>query len=244
MRKFFVLLATLLVFAPLARPVSGQERNWRVSLVLEGGGYFPTRTMGNNAGELQQRPDEQVVAEVDDATTIGGGVEVELVRQRIRVRGVFHTTNGGGVTGRLAFCGDPDSPLVTGGVCTSVTAPSTVRSFATEVAFLRGSPTARIRPAILLGLGLREYSIGTLECPFSANAEYATCPLLEELWAEAGGLTSVLRFGVGLDARLGPAEFRGALTNDFSRYPGGLGEATGNNQIDLALTAGVAVRVF
>ena len=244
MRKFFVLLTALTALAPLAQPASSQQRNWSVSLVFDGGALFPTRTMGNNAGELQQRPDEQVVAEVDDATTLGGSVEVTLARQQIRIRGLFHTTTGGGVTGRLAFCGDPDSPLVTGGVCTGVQAPATVRSFMSEVAFLRGSPNSRIRPNIMLGLGLRQYDIGALDCPFGANAQYATCALLDQLWDGSDGLTPVLRFGVGLDARLGPVELRTGLQNDFNRYPGGVGDATGSNQIDLSFSAGLAVLVF
>lgn len=245
MRTVFAVLIALLALAPVAHPVAGQEeRSWTVSVFMDAGAILPVRTLAKNAGALQERPDEQVVAEFEDAFTIGGGVEVEFPASRIRVRGIYQTTFSGQVIGRLAFCGDPDNPLVVGGVCQAVNADARLHTAAVDVAFVRASQDAWLRPVIFLGFGLRKYEIGVAPCPFSEDAEYNTCELLDQIWSDEGGLAPTLRFGLGFDLRAGPLEFRTSFMDNVGRYPGGVASADGHSQNDVTLSAGLSVKVY
>lgn len=236
------LLGLLLVAA--ARPATAQDRTWTVSLVADAGAILPIRTLGKNAGVLQERPDEQVISKMEEAMTFGGGVEVDLPARNLRFRAMYHTTRGGEVVGRLAFCGDPGSPLVTGGVCQDVRADATMHSLSLDMAFMRSGAGSLIRPVVFIGGGLRKYDFGNLQCPFPADWVYATCPLLYDLWVEEGGFTPVLRFGLGFDVNAGPLQFRTSFQDNVSRYPGGVGDADGHTQNDVTLTAGLSVKVF
>jgi hypothetical protein len=243
-RTIVFTLAALALATSLALPVHGQERSWTVSVFADAGGIIPIRTLGKNAGALQERPEEQVISEFENAMTVGGGVEVGFPASQIRIRASYHTTPSGSVIGRLAFCGDPDTPLVTGGVCQQVNADARLHTLGADLSFVRGSPDSWLRPVIFLGLALRKYEIGGFECPFSEDAEYNTCGLLDELWSEEGGFAPTLRFGVGFDADLGPLQLRTSVLDNVGRYPGGAGSADGHAQNDITISAGLAVRVF
>ena len=241
----FLSALALLVLAPLG--VSAQERTWSVSLVAEGGGLFPVRTLGKNSGLLPQLDDQQIIAEIDESAMWGAGVEVFFPGPMLRVRGMYHTTVNGASRGRIGVCGDPNDPLITGPVCEDWVTPATVESFSVDLSFVRASMERRFRPTIYLGGGVRQYTLSTVECPppTALDIRAAACPLLNELWVEDGGLAPFVRFGAGMDVAIaGPVELRTSGIATSGRYPGGAGSADGHLQIDLMFNAGLAVKVF
>ena len=244
MRLLPLTLVAALLAATLGTtaPASAQERSWSVSLLAETGVVIPIRTMGKNAGDLQQQSDEQVVGELEDAVTVGGGIEVEMPDRQLRFRALYNQTVGGSVLGRLGFCGDPDNPLITGQACEAVRADATLRSFTLDVGFVRRPPEARFRPVIYIGLGLRQYDIGELTCPFPPDYQYSTCDLLGELWAEPRAAPP--GDPDGIDVNAGPVEFRTTFLDNVGSYRGGNGTSDGNNQNDVTLQAGLAIKVF
>ena len=194
-------LAGTLLLGALALPASGQERSWTASVFVEGGGVLPIRTLGRNVGIFPGLDEQQVVSDLENFGSFGGGVEIDLPATNLRFRAVYNTTTGGAVTGRIGFCGDPDNPLVTGDICEPAETDATIQSFAVDVGFVRGRPGAIFRPVILLGVGLRKYEFGDPDCPPLDPVETAgrTCLLMEDLWLEEGGLTPILRFGLGIE---------------------------------------------
>lgn len=249
---YSVLVAALIAApaAPVTAQDTPQERSWTLSVFAEGGGLLPIRSLGRNVGIFPQLDQQQVVSDLENSAVLGGGVEILFREKGLRVRAVYNTTTGGSVVGRLGFCGDPGSPLVTGDICEPVQADAQVHSFAADVGFMRGREGAIIRPVIYLGAGVRKYSIGALDCPPIAGTDVIqeiqarTCGLVQDIWGDTGGLTPTLRFGLGFDVNLGPVALRTTALDIVGRYPGGSDQADGHGQNDVILTAGLAVKVF
>lgn len=246
MRRYLALALPVALLVAFSSPSSAQERSWSISVFTDAGGLIPIRSLGKNSGNLQELEDQQVLADMDNAVSWGAGVELLIPASSLRLQAKYNATQGGGVSGRIAFCGDPGNPLLTGELCEPITADATLHSFSVDVAFLRAALDRRFRPVVFLGLGLRKYEVGLPTCPPLEPLTYRgqACILLTDLWIDDGGITPTLRFGLGFDFDLGPVEFRASAVDVIGRYPGGTGTSDGHGQNDISLSAGIAVKVF
>lgn len=241
-RRWPILAAAALVLIP-PPAIEAQERSWRLNVVGNLGYMKPIRSLGNNATRVPDLPILQVITDFDPSPTVGGGLELDLLEHGITVRGIYDRTLSGASDSRLAFCGDPDDPFATGALCVPVETTGIVQSLAVDVYFSRGSPTARIKPILSIGGGLRHYQFEGITCNDPSDWQYI-CELAADVWADGGGITPFLIFGGGLRSQLGPvrALMEGQVRS--GRYDGGINSATGNIQIDLALGLRLSVNVY
>jgi hypothetical protein len=236
-------LPALLGLLLTSTPGHAQFAGWSVSATADVGGFFPLRQLGKNAGTIPQVPVLQVVAERKASTTFGGGVTLISPTGNTLVRARYSQTLDGIVSGRLGVCGDPDEPFFQGPLCAPVETDSNVRSFQVDMGFMQGSPTARIRPSLHIGAGIRSYSFTQNECNDPTEWE-VICEFTSEIWQDDGGLTPFLMGGLRLSADLGPANIFVEAMDQVGRYNGGSDRADGNIQNDISVTGGFMIRVF
>lgn len=236
-------LPALLCLLWSADPGHAQSSGWTVAATADVGGYFPLRQLGKNAGTIPQIPVLQVVAERESSATFGGGVTLTSPSGETLVRARYSQTIGGIVSGRLGVCGDPDEPFFGGPLCAPVEADSDIKSFQVDVGFMQGSPTARIRPSLHFGGGIRSFSFSQNDCTDPTEWE-TICGFTSEIWQDDGGLTPFLMAGLRLGGDLGPATLFIEAMDQVGRYKGGSDRADGNIQNDLSVSGGFTIRVF
>lgn len=239
-----ILLAALVGCAFVPAPTRAQlPDGWTFSLEAHGGGLIPLRQLGKNAGTIPQVPVLQVVADRQNSGVVGGGIALTSASGETTIRARFTTTLDGVVSGRLGVCGDPDNPLFEGALCQPVETASDVRSFAVDMGFLQGSAGDRIRASLHIGAGLRKYSFGTIDCNDPTDWQ-VICEFTSEIWQDQGGISPFLMGGIRLNGNLGPAVLWVEGMDYVGRYTGGSDRADGNVQNDIAVIAGLSVRVF
>lgn len=240
--RFLLAAAVGCVLAPA--PARAQlPDGWTVSIEGQVGGLIPLRQLGKNSGTIPQVPVLQVVADRESAALVGGGLVFTSPSGETTVRARFTTTLDGVVSGRLGVCGDPDDPLFRGALCEPVETASDIRSFSVDMGFLQGSPGDRIRPSFHVGIGLRKYSFGSITCNDPTDWQ-VVCEFTSEIWQDDGGISPFLMGGLRLNGNVGPAVLWLEGMDQVGRYNGGSDRADGNIQNDLAVTAGVTLRVF
>ena len=239
-------LAVIAVLSVSSTPVEAQN-DMTVSLIGEVGYLFSVRSIGKNSGELQELDFLQVISDFNDVATASAGVGIGFPAKDLTVRAIFETTLGGSAVGRVAFCGDPDNPLVVGLLCRPTTVDMDISSFIVDLQFLRGRPGAAIRPFLEAGGGIRMFSIGEHPtCPDNTEDPSGwgqVCVMANELWTDAGP-SAVLTFGFGVQATLGPLFTSAEFQNQFSRFTGGTGNAGGNSMNDINLSLSARLNIF
>jgi hypothetical protein len=208
------------------------------------GAFVPLRQLGKNSSTILETSVLQVVADRDNSALIGGGVTFTSPTGNTLVRARYAQTLSGVVAGRLGVCGDPDQPLFQGDLCAPVETQSDIRSFQVDMGFMQGSPTARIRPSLHFGAGIRAYSFTQNECSDPNAQRQTVCEFSRDIWAEDGGLTPFLMAGLRLSGDVGPANLFVESMVQVGPYKGGANGADGNVQNDMSITGGFMIRVF
>ncbi len=226
----------------MGTPGHAQLSGWSVSATAGFGGWVPLRQLGKNSGTIPQVPVLQVVAERKNSATFGGGVTLVSPTGNTLLRARYSQTLSGIVSGRLGVCGDPDEPFFQGPLCAPVETDSNIRSFQVDMGFMQGSATARIRPSLHFGVGLRSYSFTQNECVDPTEWE-VICEFTSEIWQDDGGLTPFLMAGLRLSGDIGPAKIFLEAMDHVGRYKGGSDRADGNIQNDLSISGGFMIRV-
>jgi len=231
-----------------AAPLHAQDSSWGINVFALGGGNFPLGNLGKNAVEIQQESALQVVAQVDNSPSLGGGLEFLLLGHGLRIRGQFQTTVGATARGVLGVCESGDVALPGVGLCAlQIEADARVLDGSAELVFLAGNPNRQVRPTLSLGVGVRSFQFGTdaLDCAdFGPEMEpaYLICQSSEEI-LEDPSVNPTLTFGVGVEALRGPVSAFLRTYAVTGSYSGGTGRANGGRQIDLAVTGGLAFRI-
>ncbi len=238
-----------LVFALLAAaPLQAQESPWGINVFAFGGENVPLRNLGKNAVEVQQLSAIQVVAQLENSASLGGGLEFLFLNHDLKIRGQFSTTVGAAAKGVLGLCesGELAAPGV--GLCAvKIETDARIIDGSAELVLFAGERNRRVRPTISLGLGVRSFGFGSddLDCGEFGNElddAFQVCRKSKEI-LENPSVNPTLTFGVGLEALRGPvAVFLRAYTVTGS-YSGGSGLADGGRQMDLVLTGGLAFRI-
>lgn len=239
-------LAVLAVLSLSVAPISAQN-DMTVSVIGEFGYLISVRSIGKNTGELQEQDFLQVISDFNDSPTASVGLGFTFPAKDLTVRAIYETTIGGTATGRVAFCGDPDNPLVIGLLCRPTEIDMDMSSFIVDLQFLRGQPGARFRPFLQAGAGIRMFSLGNQpSCPNIVQDPSGwgqVCEMANELWTDAGA-AALFAFGFGLQAKLGPLATSAEFQNQWSRYTGGVRNAGGNSMNDLNLSFSARLNVF
>jgi len=239
---FFVLMLLA------ATPVHAQESTWGLRVFPYAGLNLPQRNLGKNAVEIQQQSALQVVAQLENSPSIGGGLEFLFGDHDVRIRGQFATTVGATARGVLGLCESGRLGFSAEGLCEVDTeTDAQVMDGTAELVFVTGNPDQWIRPTVSFGFGIRRFDFESeaLDCGLYGSElsdEYKVCDQAKEI-LEDPSVNPSLTFGVGLEAdrdRLAAFIRLSALS---ASYTGGSGLADGGRQVDVGLTGGIAVRV-
>jgi hypothetical protein len=231
-----------------AAPVHGQEASWGLRAFTLGGATLPLRNLGSNAVDLESETGLQVLAEIENSPSFGGGLEFLFPNGDVRIRGQVTTTLGATAKGFLGLCesgrlADPNE-----GFCAlDIGTDARVIDGTAELVFLSGSPDRLIRPTISFGLGIRSFDFESesLDCnPFGGQetGEYKICSASQQILEEPS-VNPSLTFGLGLEADRDAIAAFVRLNAVTASYSGGVGSSDGGRQVDLALAAGLAVKV-
>lgn len=231
-----------------AAPLHAQDPSWGINVFALGGGNFPLRNLGKNTVDIQQHPFLQVVAQVENSPSLGGGLEFLLLEHDLKIRGEFRTTVGATARGLLGVCESGDVAQIGVGLCAlQIGTDARVMDGSAELVLLAGDPNRRVRPSFSIGLGVRSFQFETdaLDCAdFGTELDdaYQVCRRSEEI-LEDPGANLALTFGLGLEALRGPVAAFLRVHAVTGSYNGGTGRADGERQMDLAVTGGLAFRV-
>ena len=237
-------LPALLGLLVTGTPGHAQLSGWSVSATADFGAFVPLRQLGKNSSTILELSVLQVVANRETSSTIGGGVTFTSPTGNTLVRARYSQTLSGVVVGRLGVCGSPDEPLFVGELCDPVETQSDIQSFQLDLGFMQGSPTARVRPSVHIGVGIRSYSFTQNECDDPIADRQTICEFSRDIWAEDGGLTPFLMAGLRLSGDVGPANLFVESMVQVGPYKGGANGADGNVQNDMSISGGFMIRMF
>jgi len=238
----------LLLVLLSANPISAQEGSWGLRVFPHAGLHLPQRNLGKNAVEIQFQSALQVVAQVENSPTVGGGLELFLGGNDFRIRGQFSTTVGSTARGVLGLCESGRLEFANQELCAVDTeTDAQIIDGTAELVFVTGNPDRWIRPLITLGVGVRSFDFDSesLQCLTFGNElsdEYKICDQAKEI-LENPSVNPSLTFGLGLEADRGLLSGFVRLAALSASYTGGSGLADGGRQVDLYLTGGVSVRM-
>jgi len=232
----------------VAAPGQAQEPSWGLRVFAQGGGNIPLRNLGKNAVEIQEQSALQVVAQLENSPSIGGGLELLFPNQEMRIRGQFAMTTGATATGILGLCESGELAAPGQGLCAlNIETDAQVMDGTAELVFLAGRPGRLVRPTISFGIGVRSFDFDSdaLNCSDyggELDDAFQICQQSREI-LENPSVNPSLTFGVGLEADRDPVSAFLRLAAVTCSYTGGAGMADGGRQVDLALTGGLAFRV-
>jgi len=236
------------LFLLAAAPVHAQESSWGLRVFANGGMNFPLRNLGKNAVEIQQQAALQVVAQVEDSPSAGGGLEFLFPDRDLRIRAQLLTTLGATARGILGLCESGQLAVPGEGLCgLDIVTDAQVIDGTAELIFVAGEPSRLIRPLVWFGLGLRSFDFDSdgLACDQyggQLDEPYQICRKSQEILEEPS-VNPTLTFGLGLEADSDPLSAFVRLSMVTGSYSGGIGNADGARQMDLTLTGGLAFRV-
>ncbi|NNF37423.1 MAG: hypothetical protein HKN71_02055 [Gemmatimonadetes bacterium] len=227
-----------------ASPAEAQLGGWSMSVNAEAGLNIPVRQLGKNVGTfLGQEGNLQIVAERESSPLVGGGLTFQSPSGETLLRARFVTTIDGELTGQVGVCEVPDTQFEGLPFCQPVKNSADIRAFSIDAGFLQGSPGDAVRASLHLGVGVRQFSFGSLPCIGNESWE-PVCEATAEIWEDDGGLSAFLLAGLRLNGELGPATLWVEGIDRVGRYNGGSDRADGNIQNDVSITAGLALRIF
>jgi hypothetical protein len=190
----------------------------------------------------------QVVAEVENSPSLGGGLELLIPGHDLRIRGQIMTTLGAEARGVLGICESGQIAAPGEGLCAlDPRVDAQLIDGTAELIFVAGEPGRWVRPTLSIGLGVRSFDFDSqsLDCDGYGSQltdEYQVCIKSKQL-LEDPSVNPTLTFGVGLEADRNPLSAFLRLQAITGSYTGGTGLADGGRQLDLALTAGLAFQV-
>ena len=242
-----------LVLALLAAaPVHGQESTWGLRLFAHGGGMFPVRNLGKNAVQIEEEIEQesalQVIAELENSPSLGGGLEFLFPDHDIRIRGQIMTTVGATARGFLGLCETGGLAGANLQICAlDLGIDARAINGSAELVLVAGEPDRWVRPVVSFGVGIRSFDFESdqLDCNrFGDEADdaYQVCERSREILVDPS-VNPTLTFGVGFETERDPLSVFVRLNTVAGSYTGGTGLADGGLQVDLALNAGLAFRV-
>lgn len=242
-RLFAGLAALGLLVAPAA-PAAAQEepaaRSWSLGLWVGGGYQWSAGRLANNsASDNPNLRLLETVANLNPSPVMAGGVALGFPLQELSVRVGIETTHGAEVVGQVAIC-----DLVSGAICSPEVASARVRSFFSSVRMLAGNPLGSIRPVLIGGIGIRSFDFDIPACPPpSTDDEALICWAITDIYRNPQP-HYLLRAGVGIQGRTGPATLGVEVLGSTGRYRGGAGRTDGNWYHDLRLQIATGVSLY
>ena len=241
MPRFRTVLFSLLALALLQPAPAQAQRGWEVSVLGEVGYLITTRDMGKNTGQLQQEQNVQILTHLDDALTVTAGVAVGIPRLDATIRARFRTTVDAKARGQAAVC-----ELFVGDICREVPIEVDVQSFIVDARFVRGNQGDLVRPVLSGGFAVRRFVFGDLfDCPLQDPSGWGPdiCVSANEVYQESSPSLGLI-FGFGFQSDLGPLSIQVNGEPEFTRYSGGISDASGTTMIDVGLSFSAQLKVF
>jgi hypothetical protein len=152
----------------------------------------------------------------------------------------FQTTTGGTVSGGLGICGDQGNPLFEGELCLPISTDAQVRGVHAMLSLLRGSPGAWVRPEFHVGVGVRQYTFGELDCADPGDWQQV-CEFTTAIWQDAGRWGPYLTGGLGFQRQQGALRFFVDGLTFVGRFPGGADQIDAALQTDLQVSGGISI---